>query len=117
MDSIKIYEAVRDKALADKDFRDGLLTDAREAIFQATGEVIPKEIKVTVHESGNTNLCFVLPYKQRSSASVELSDDEMDQVAGGDKVYTRVIEHGHFEDDDFVTDWTETFDHDICIQR
>lgn len=114
MDIKAIFETVRDKALDDSEFRDRLLADAREAIFQATGEVIPDGIRVTVHESSNKEMYFVLPLKPAASQPVELSDDEMDQVAGGGKedvIYTKEVQYGHIDDKgNIVIDRTEKYD-------
>lgn len=78
----EIYEKVTKKAWEDEAFKEKLLKDSRAAIREAAGIEIPESVKVTVHESRPDDLQFVLPANP-GKASAELSDSELDQVAGG----------------------------------
>jgi hypothetical protein len=74
---LKVFE----KAWADASFKKQLLSSPAEAIKAATGAQIPKNLKITAHEDGKDSFNFVLPYV--APASGELSDADLEMVAGG----------------------------------
>jgi len=73
-------EAVGKKASSDKDFRKLCTEDPNKAIKEAYGKDVPEGFKVKLieNESG-IDETFVLP----DFMGEELSDDELDKVAGG----------------------------------
>jgi hypothetical protein len=73
----KVFE----KAWADAKFKGELLQDAPKAIKAATGAPLPKNLKIVVHENTAKEMVFVLPYVP--AASGELSDADLEMVAGG----------------------------------
>lgn len=73
-------QAVGDKAAADKAFRELVLSNPNEAIKQVTGKEVPQGFRLkTIEADLKADMTFVLPPLQTD----ELSDSELDQVAGG----------------------------------
>lgn len=71
---------VGEKASTDKQFRTLALSNPHEAIKQATGKEVPAHYRLTMIEGDPAfDLTLVLPNLQTD----ELSDTELDQVAGG----------------------------------
>jgi predicted double-glycine peptidase len=69
------------KAIKDDGFRAQLLADPRGALADAVGSDLPGDVTVKVLEETATSIYVVLPAAQ--SGSRELSDDELQPVAGG----------------------------------
>ena len=76
----EMRQAIADKAAEDEDFRKRLLSDPRNAIEQEMDLKIPDGIEIQVHEDSTSTAHLVLP------SSPKLSETELAQVAGGDKV-------------------------------
>jgi hypothetical protein len=74
-------EQVLRKAQADAAFRKKLVADPRAAVYDAVGLEIPKGLQVKVYE--NTADTIHLPIAARANANAELSEAELEQVAGG----------------------------------
>jgi hypothetical protein len=74
-------EQVLKKAHADPAFRKRLVQDPRGAVYDAVGLEIPRGLQVTVFE--NTADTMHLAVAARADTSAELSDAELEQVAGG----------------------------------
>ena len=76
----KAFVEVKKKALTDKNFRQLILQDPNKAIQQVTKKEVPSGVKIKVIESDPAyHMTFVLP----QMASQDLSDEELDKVAGG----------------------------------
>jgi hypothetical protein len=76
----KAFVDVKKKALIDKTFRQTLLADPRKAIQQVTKKEVPAAYKIKIIESDPAyHMTFVLP----QMASADLSDVELEKVAGG----------------------------------
>jgi hypothetical protein len=71
------------KAWKDDAFRNALLSDPRAAIEKEYGTPLPKGLNIEVHEQTDQTLHFVLPPKPRKASGGELSDEDLDRVAGG----------------------------------
>lgn len=72
-----------ERSKSDSDFRQTLLTEPKKAIEMEFGETIPDNIAIEVHENTDRVRHFVLPWNPLVSESEELSDDELEYVAGG----------------------------------
>ena len=68
------------RSWADEQFRKRLLADPA-GVMKAEGITIPPGVSLRVVEDTETVFHFVLPVK--AAAAAELSDDELDKVAGG----------------------------------
>jgi hypothetical protein len=74
-------EQVLKKAQADPAFRKKLIADPRGTVYDAVGLEIPKGLEVKVFE--NTADTIHLPIAAKPDPSAELSEAELEQVAGG----------------------------------
>lgn len=76
----KAFLEVKKKALTDKAFRKVILTDPHKAIQMVTKKEVPAAFTIKVLESDPAyHMTFVLP----QMISADLSDDELEKVAGG----------------------------------
>jgi hypothetical protein len=82
---------VREKLAADPAFRDALLADPRAALSELVGTPIPEIVTINVHEESLTSVHLVLPSRP---ASAELSDDDLELVAGGGVCWTNSCTSG-----------------------
>jgi hypothetical protein len=78
-------DAVVKKALADEGFRNRLRTNARAAVDQVLGELapnarLPQSLQVRAIEESPDTFSIVIPHVRTQP---ELSDAELEQVAGG----------------------------------
>jgi hypothetical protein len=71
------------RSLEDEDFRQRLLDDPKGAIEQELGSRLPESIEVRVVEESADTIYLVLPSASPLSQGSELSDQELDAVAGG----------------------------------
>ncbi|HEY8535017.1 MAG TPA: NHLP leader peptide family RiPP precursor [Vicinamibacterales bacterium] len=73
--------AIVQRSISDPEFRRALVEDPKTAIHDAFGIRIPDEFRVKFIEKGpDLDALIVLP---DPAVSDELSDDELDSVAGG----------------------------------
>lgn len=70
------------RATTDAEFRQLFLTNAAAAVKEATGRDLPEGFSLRVVENKGADLTVVLPDTPTSS---ELSDSELEAVAGGHK--------------------------------
>lgn len=74
------YEAVLKSATTDEEFREALLADPTAAIEKLTGVALPEGFKLKVlEEDPDCDMTILLP----PMISDELSEEDMNQVAGG----------------------------------
>jgi Nitrile hydratase, alpha chain len=71
------------RSLEDKDFRQRLLAEPRAAIEQELGGRLPESVEVRVVEESADTIYLVLPSASPLGQGGELSDQELEQVAGG----------------------------------
>ena len=76
----EIYVKVQHKSAIDEEFREELLKNPNEAIEKLAGEKLPEGFRIKVIENDPAYAAtFVLP----DMVSGELSENELDEVAGG----------------------------------
>src|SRR6185437_11582989 len=71
----KVFE----RAWRDTAFKSRLMASPRQAFVEATGLTPPSSLKLVAHENTPTSINLVIPYIPTS----ELSDADLEQVAGG----------------------------------
>jgi hypothetical protein len=81
----KVLEIVLARSATDRDFRRRLLTDPRGAIHDACGVHVPQAFRIRFIERGaDLDALIVLPdVASDADASGELSDAELESIAGG----------------------------------
>ena len=72
------------RSLQDEDFRQRLLDDPKGTIEQELGTRLPEGMDVRVVEESAQTIYLVLPSASPTGQGGELSDQELDAVAGGD---------------------------------
>jgi hypothetical protein len=78
-----VQEQIITKAMKDETFRQRLLSNPRETLERELGITLPRGVGVQVHENTPTIRHLVLPMKPPVGEAVELSDAQLEQVAGG----------------------------------
>lgn len=82
----ELLQAILHRAKTDVEFRKRLLTAPAEAIEENFGVRIPHGYRIRFIEKGeDVDALIVLPARGESE---ELSEDELDQVAGGVQTHT-----------------------------
>lgn len=77
--------AVVNKALQDPTFRAALLADPKAALEKALGTSLPPGVVLKAVEASPTEFTIVLPYQAKVGVDGELSDADLESVAGGSK--------------------------------
>jgi Nitrile hydratase, alpha chain len=72
-----------ERSLEDEDFRQRLLDDPKGAIEQELGSRLPESVEVRALEETPEIIYLVLPSASPLGEGVELSDQDLEQVAGG----------------------------------
>jgi Nitrile hydratase, alpha chain len=72
-----------ERSLQDEDFRQRLLEDPKGAVEQEFGGRLPEDVEVRVAEESADTIYLVLPSASPLGEGVELSDQELEAVAGG----------------------------------
>jgi len=75
------------KAMADEAFKSELISNPKAVIAREIGQELPEGVEIEVLESTPKKLYLVLPLKVESEEipTEELSDKELEAVAGGKK--------------------------------
>jgi hypothetical protein len=88
----ELETAIIVRAIKDGDFRKKLLSSPRDAVLAAVKEIepgfeLPADVEVKVFEEPKRAFYLVLP--QTASENVEISDEDLERVAGG--IFTDMI--------------------------
>jgi hypothetical protein len=78
-----IDELLTKKAWEDDGFRRRFVADPKGMMAEYFGQPMPDTLRVTVHEESAGDLHFVIPARPPADALGELTDAELEQVAGG----------------------------------
>ena len=78
-----------EKAWKDQAFRKELLQDPKGMLERHTGQKLPAQVKIYVHEEDAHTLHFSIP--PAPSNLTELADDDLAKVAGGTDIGLTII--------------------------
>ena len=70
------------RSMEDESFRQRLLEDPKAAVAQELGTRLPEEVRVVAVEETTDTVYLVLPSASPASETGELSDRELESVAG-----------------------------------
>ena len=82
----KAEEEIAKRASTDDAFRARCVADGNAVVEEIAGEDLPEGMTIKFFDPGDSSHCTVLP--RAVSASDELSDSDLEQVAGGDRNVT-----------------------------
>jgi hypothetical protein len=75
------------RSMEDDSFRQKLLDDPKGTLEQELGTRLPEGVVVRVVEESAQSIYLVLPFASAVGEGEELSDRELEAVAGGDSFY------------------------------
>jgi hypothetical protein len=81
--------ALIEKCWKDPDFKKQVISDPKGVLERHTGQKLPAPIKIFIHEEDANTLHFSIP--TAPSNLTELSDDELERVAGGTDLVVATI--------------------------
>jgi hypothetical protein len=84
----EVERRIIEKSLADQDFRRRLLDEPKGTIEQELGSRLPEGVEVRAVEESADTIYLVLPSASPVGEGGELSDQELEAVAGGGWAYT-----------------------------
>jgi hypothetical protein len=78
------------RAITDHVFKQELLRNPKTAVGQALQVALPENMSVQVHEADDDNLYVLLP-PRRELSDAELSDEQLEAVAGGEVAIVALV--------------------------
>jgi hypothetical protein len=79
----QLEQKLIEKAMKDESFRKQLIENPKEVIEAEFGKKIPESIKINVLEEDAQTVYLVLPQVSAQNSEMELTDAELNTVAGG----------------------------------
>jgi len=76
--------ALIEKCWKNPDFREQVVSDPKGMLERQTGKALPEDLKIYVHEEDANTVHFSIP--PAPSNITELSDEDLERVAGGTDV-------------------------------
>src|SRR6266536_2593827 len=70
-------------AWKDDEFRKKFLADPKAQFEEKLGTKLPASLRITAHEENENSLHFVIPTKPLEKPIEELSDEDLEKIAGG----------------------------------
>jgi hypothetical protein len=80
----EVERSLVERSLQDEDFRQRLLDDPRATVEQELGTRLPEGVEVRAVEESSDTIYLVLPSASRVGQGGEVSDKELEAVAGGE---------------------------------
>ncbi len=84
MENAKVIQSVVNKAWDDPQFKSDLVASPKAAIEAATGTKIPDGVKIVVTDQTDTSKVYVNLPPKPDFDNMELTDEQLEQVAGGE---------------------------------
>ena len=84
-----VETALIEKCWKDAEFKRQVVSDPKGMLERHTGQKLPAQVKIFIHEEDATTLHFSLP--PAPSDLAELSDEDLEKVAGGTEIVTMVV--------------------------
>ena len=81
--------ALIEKCWKDTEFKKQVVTDPKGMLERHIGQKLPADFKIFIHEEDATTLHFPLP--PAPSNLTELSDEDLERVAGGTEIVSFAI--------------------------
>jgi hypothetical protein len=76
------------RSIEDEDFRRRLLEEPKAAVEEEIGARLPKEVQIQAVEETADTIYLVLPSASPIGGGGELSDQQLEAVAGGDVAFS-----------------------------
>jgi Nitrile hydratase, alpha chain len=83
----EMERALVQRSLQNDSFRQRLLDDPKATVEQELGSRLPEGVEVRVVQESAQSIYLVLPFASPLGEGVELSDEELEAVAGGGSVW------------------------------
>ena len=83
MSTFTVQDQVMERSVKDETFRQQMLSNPRQVLADEYGVNIPANVSIQVVEDTPNNVHLVLPPKAQVGGMQELSDGELEAVAGG----------------------------------
>ena len=90
----KAVQTVINKAWDDEQFRSAFIANPKASIKKTTGLEIPASVKLVINDQTNPNKMFVNIPPKPNIDDMELSDEQLEQVAGGEVLVSALITAG-----------------------
>jgi hypothetical protein len=87
----ELQKSIATQAIKDDAFRSEFLSNPRAAIEKYSGQKLPADVQVHAHLQSTKNVHFVIPDKKAIEGEVELTDEDLDKVAGGEFFITIAV--------------------------
>ena len=83
-----VQERIMVQAAKDESFRNEMLADPKTAFEKYSGQKLPGDVQIAVHENTDKLINFALP---PDLSNLELSDEDLEKVAGGEFFVTAAV--------------------------
>lgn len=87
----ELQNTIAARTIKDDAFRQEFLSNPKGAIEKYSGQKLPAEVNVHAHLQSRNNVHFIIPDKKAIEAEVELTDEDLDKVAGGEFFITIAV--------------------------
>ena len=81
----ELQDRIAKRAWENPEFEAEFMSDPKGAFEKYTGQRLPAELSIHAHYNTPNEIHFVIPQRPASSAD-ELTDDDLERVAGGETV-------------------------------